>query len=222
MTRRESAFVRAMMAAKWPTHYLGMNSLSGPSRSLFFIGVRLVRRVGEGQYGHCRRTPRLSAAMDRASLADGELLSGYDSSVCTYSEEYSLRAPVQYWADAVHGDHPLQDSREGHRKDWGELVKMYKDAYEKCVPEAHWAMFESMYGMDNGRRHSCDYADEIRRARLTMSWPTDDAFHASMERGRLEEDVGTGGGLYRVGPVESLPVQPEDELSTGRVGQGRS
>src|SRR6516164_3611764 len=36
--KTESAFVQAMTAAKWPTHYLAMDSLSGPSRSLFFLG----------------------------------------------------------------------------------------------------------------------------------------------------------------------------------------
>jgi hypothetical protein len=27
---------------------------------------------------------------------------------------------------------------------------MYKNAYEKAVPNAHWAVFESMYGDQNG------------------------------------------------------------------------
>jgi len=36
--KSESAFVHAMTAAKWPTHYFGMDSLSGPSRSLFLVG----------------------------------------------------------------------------------------------------------------------------------------------------------------------------------------
>src|SRR5271157_1774922 len=36
--KTESAFVQAMTAAKWPTHYLGMDSMSGPSRALFAVG----------------------------------------------------------------------------------------------------------------------------------------------------------------------------------------
>jgi hypothetical protein len=27
---------------------------------------------------------------------------------------------------------------------------MYKAAYEKAVPDTHWAVFQSMYGADNG------------------------------------------------------------------------
>jgi hypothetical protein len=36
--KTESAFLRAMAAAKDTEYYLGMDALSGPSRSLFFTG----------------------------------------------------------------------------------------------------------------------------------------------------------------------------------------
>jgi hypothetical protein len=34
----ESAFVQAMTRAKWPTHYLAVNALSGKPRALFLTG----------------------------------------------------------------------------------------------------------------------------------------------------------------------------------------
>lgn len=34
--------------------------------------------------------------------------------------------------------------------EWEALVKGYASGYEKAIPDAHWAMFESIYGMDNG------------------------------------------------------------------------
>ena len=36
--KTESAFVQAMARAKWPTHYLAVESLSGKSRALFLTG----------------------------------------------------------------------------------------------------------------------------------------------------------------------------------------
>ncbi len=36
--KSESKFVAAMAAAKWPTHYIALNSLSGKSRALFLTG----------------------------------------------------------------------------------------------------------------------------------------------------------------------------------------
>ena len=144
--KTEGAFVRAMMAAKWPTHYLGMDSLSGPSRSLFFIGYDSFAGWEKDSMA-MMKNPSLSAAFDRAAQDDGELLSRYETGVFTYNEEYSLRAPVNI------GQMRLMEItafkiRAGHRKDWDALVKMYKAAYEKAVPDAHWAMFETMYGTD--------------------------------------------------------------------------
>ena len=45
--KTETAFVQAMAHAKWPTHYFGMNSLTGKSRSLFFTGRSEERRGGK-------------------------------------------------------------------------------------------------------------------------------------------------------------------------------
>jgi hypothetical protein len=36
--KSESQFVQAFTAAKWPTHYLAMASLSGRPRALFMLG----------------------------------------------------------------------------------------------------------------------------------------------------------------------------------------
>ncbi|HVO63727.1 MAG TPA: hypothetical protein VMT53_22580, partial [Terriglobales bacterium] len=36
--KTESMFVQAMTAAKWPTHYLGTDAMTGPSRAVFFTG----------------------------------------------------------------------------------------------------------------------------------------------------------------------------------------
>jgi hypothetical protein len=36
--KTESAFVPAMARAKWPTHYLAVDSITGKPRSLFFTG----------------------------------------------------------------------------------------------------------------------------------------------------------------------------------------
>ena len=146
--KTESAFVRAMMAARWPTRYLGMDSLSGPSRSLFFIGYDSFA-AWEKDNMDMQKNATLAAAIDRASQADGELLNAYESSAYTYREEYSLRAPVNI-GQMRYMEITRFKIRMGHRKDWDKLVKMYLDAYGKAVPDAHWAMFESMYGMDNG------------------------------------------------------------------------
>jgi hypothetical protein len=145
--KSESAFVRAMSTAKWPTHYIGMNSLSGPSRALFFVPYASFE-AWEKDNQATEHNASLATAMDRAAVADGDLLTSYDSSVWTFSEEDSLNAE-----GGLAEEHYMEITsfkvRPGHRKDWEDLVKMAKSAYAK-VPNMHWATFESMYGADNG------------------------------------------------------------------------
>jgi hypothetical protein len=149
--RSESAFVQAFTRAKWPTHYFALDSMSGKPRSLFLIGYDSFD-AWEKDYQAMQKNPALAAAMDRAGLADGELQSDADQSVLTYSEEYSLRAPVKI-AQMRMFEISLYRVRSGHRKDWDQLLKLVLAAYEK-VPDAHWAAYELRYGQQEGTTYA--------------------------------------------------------------------
>ncbi|MBZ5539184.1 MAG: hypothetical protein LAN61_01565 [Acidobacteriia bacterium] len=146
--KAESAFVQAMARAKWPTRYLGMTSLSGKQRALF-LTMYASFEAWEKDTAAIAKNTALSAALDRASMADGELLDSMDQGVFVFSDEMSLRpkadlAPMRYLEiSAFH-------VRPGHGREWRELVKMVKAAYEKALPEAHWGTFEQVYGGDGG------------------------------------------------------------------------
>ncbi|MGA8103069.1 MAG: hypothetical protein WB869_12995 [Candidatus Acidiferrales bacterium] len=144
----ESAFVQAMARAKWPTHYVGMTSLSGKERALFLTSYDSFE-AWEKDNSATRKDTALSAALDRASVADGELLDSVDESVFVFHDELSLRTMT----DLSHMRY-LQVSvyhvRPGHDSEWNELVKMVKVAYEKAVPDAHWGTYEQIYGGDGG------------------------------------------------------------------------
>jgi len=146
--KTESAFVQAMTAAKWPTHYLAAESQSGVSRAIFILGYPSFA-AWEKDTADQAKNATLTAAFDHASLVDGEQLTEFSTGVYVYREEMSLRANV----DIPHMRYfeiSRFKVRPGHEKDWNDLVKMYKDAFEKAVPNAHWAVFESMYGDQNG------------------------------------------------------------------------
>jgi hypothetical protein len=145
--KSESAFVRAMAAAKWPTHYFAVESMSGPSRALFLIAYPSFAAWEKDNMAQ-QKNATLSAAMDRAALADGDLLNSYDQNVFILREEMSLRAN----ADIPHSRYfeiTVLHVRAGHQREWEELAKIYKEGYEK-IPDAKWAVFESAYGADNG------------------------------------------------------------------------
>jgi len=145
--KSEAAFVAAAKAAKWQTHYVAASSVSGRPRVLFMFGYPTFE-AWEKDNQAVEKDTAFSAALDKASLADGDLLTEYNQSVFTLDAENSLRP-----GDAVHARYfeiTAFKVKPGHRKDWMELVKIYRDAFEKSVPNAHWALYDSYYGEDNG------------------------------------------------------------------------
>ncbi|MGA7521678.1 MAG: hypothetical protein WBW84_04305 [Acidobacteriaceae bacterium] len=145
--RSEGNFVRAEEAAKWPTHYIAMDSMSGPNRALFVFAYDSFEAWGKDEEAQ-NANPALAAAIDQASQTDGELLSRYESHTFVYHPEMSVHAPVdvphqRYWEFTSFRIKP------GHDKEWSELVKMYVDGFNK-IPDAHWALFESKWGENNG------------------------------------------------------------------------
>jgi hypothetical protein len=144
--KTESAFVQAFTRAKWPTHYFAATALTGRPRVLFFVAYDSFE-AWEKDSMATQKNAALSAALDRASVNDGELLSETDTAVLTYNEEQSLRAPVDI-AHMRYFEISLYRVRPGHRQEWNEAVKLVKAAYEK-VPDSHWAMYQAVLGQED-------------------------------------------------------------------------
>jgi len=144
--KSESAFVNALAAAKWPTHYLAATSMSGRPRALFMAGYDSFAAWEKDNLAY-EKNPALSALLDRDSVMDGELLDQVQQSVYLYDPDLSLHV-----GDAVHSryfDIQHYKIKPGHREEWEELVKIYQNGYAK-IPGANWALYESYYGEDNG------------------------------------------------------------------------
>jgi hypothetical protein len=146
--KAESAFVQAMARAKWPTHYIGMTSLTGKQRALFLTRYESFE-AWEKDNQSIAKNAVLAASLDRAGAADGELLDDIDQAVFYFREEMSLR-PLSDISHTRFLDVTVFHVRGGKSKEWQELVKMAKEAYGKADPEAHWGMFELAFGGDNG------------------------------------------------------------------------
>ena len=149
--KSESMFVSAMAAAKWPTHYLAMDSVSGKPRSLFFTGYDSFAAWEKDVQGQQKNTT-LSAALDRATEADGALLDSTETSAFFYREDQSFNATV----DIPHMRYFEIEAfrvRPGHEKDWDDAVKLVKDAYAKGLPDAHWAIYQAVYAPAGGAQY---------------------------------------------------------------------
>jgi hypothetical protein len=143
----ESKFVAAMTKAKWPTHYIALNSLSGKSRALYLVGYPSFK-AWEDDFLATMKNKALSAELDKDSVADGELLDGIDQFVFTYNEEMSYR-PDPDLAHARLMEVTTFTIKHGHGKEWHELVKLVIDTHKKAGTSAHWATYEIAYGGDN-------------------------------------------------------------------------
>src|ERR1022692_2855694 len=127
--KTESLFVQAVTQAKWPNHYLAVESLSGPSRALFLTGYDSFA-AWEKDTLATQKDKALMAALDRAAAADGELLSETDTAALAFREDYSLRPEVDI-AHMRYFEISRFQVKQGHDKDWDEIVKLVTAAYKK-------------------------------------------------------------------------------------------
>lgn len=146
--KTESAFVTAQTKAKFPAYYVAMNSMTGKSRALF-----MTRYTSFAEWEKDNKiidtNPAFSAEMERASIADGELLDSVDSEVFTLDRDLSYHshndlAHHHFYQIAVFHVKP------GHRKEWIEVVNMVKAAHDKMGDSTHWGMYEAAFGGEDG------------------------------------------------------------------------
>jgi hypothetical protein len=191
--KTESAFVQAVTKAKWPQHYFDVDSLSGRPRSLFLFPYDSFDAL-EKDHMATEKNAALEAALDRAGVADGDLLSDMDSTILSYRPEQSMRADGSI-ATYRYFEISLFQVRAGHGKDWDDLVKLVLKAYEK-VPEAHFATYEVAYGQQPN--HTYVVFTALKSASEIDQEPMQDkAFVAAMG-----ED-----GLKKLGELEAAAIE---------------
>ena len=144
----EAGWPRLFANAHWPTHWLGVTSLTGPNEAWFLVGFDSLA-AWEKDNQDMEKTPALKAQSDQLSQKDGELLSGTNSIAAVYNEEFSYRANVKlgemrYFAVVtVH-------VRPGHDNDFTEARKLAKAAHEKANMDEHWAYYQVISGAPAG------------------------------------------------------------------------
>jgi hypothetical protein len=146
--KTESAFIAAETKAKFPVHYVAMNSMTGKSRALYMTRYSSFAEW-EKDNKIVDNSPTLGAELERAGIADGELLDSVDSEVFTLDRDLSYHSHN----DLAH-HHFYQISvfhvKPGHHKEWVEVVNMVKAAHDKMGDSAHWGMYEVAFGTEDG------------------------------------------------------------------------
>jgi hypothetical protein len=174
--KTESAFITAMNNAKFPAYYVGLDSLSGKSRALFLTQYDSFADW-EKDNKIVDKNPTLGAELERASIADGELLEGVDSFVFTYDDELSYK-PHPDISHARYMEVTVFQVKLGHTADWHKLAKMVKDGHDKAGDHAHWAAYDLAYG-DNDGEYMLLSADSSM-ADIDTGYSEDSKFRAAM------------------------------------------
>jgi len=142
--RSESNFVQALARAKWPTHYIAYQSLSGKSRVLYITRYDSYE-AWQKDNDAMDKNPALSAELDHAAVNDGELLDSMDEFVFSRQDDLSLR-PHGVSADTRYLDLTSFHIRPGKMHDFTELVKTVIGIHQKAGTATHWAAYELDYG----------------------------------------------------------------------------
>jgi hypothetical protein len=146
--KSEAAFVALVNKAKLQGHYVALNSMSGKSRALYIARYPSFA-AWEADNKIVDKNPGLNAEFDRAAAADGDLLESLDQSVFTYDEDLSYH-PHPDISHARYYEITVFHVRPGHRKDWYDVTKAYKEANDKAGTTQHWAAYEMAYGGEAG------------------------------------------------------------------------
>jgi hypothetical protein len=208
--KSESKFVAAMAAAKWPTHYFALNSLSGKSRALYLVGYPSFK-AWEDDYMAQMKDKSLSAELDKDQMADGELLDGTDQFVFTYDEGTSYR-PSSTLAPARLMEVTSFHIKPGHDGQWHELAKLVIDGHKKAGDSAHWATYEIAYGGDN---EYVVFSDDKSMAEIDTGYAEDKQFRDAMgdegmkKLGELVSDCieSSDAELFSINPAQSYPPE---------------
>jgi hypothetical protein len=206
--KSESKFVSAMAAAKWPTHYFALSSLSGKSRALYLTGYPSFKAWEDDFLAMMKNKP-FSAELDKDAVADGELLDSMDQLVFTYDEETSYR-PSATLAPARLFEITAFHIKPGHDHQWHELAKLVIDAHKKANTSAHWATYQIAYGGDN---EYAVFSDDKSMADIDTGYAEDKQFRDAIgEDGmkKLDQLVSdciesSDSELFAINPAQSYP-----------------
>jgi len=145
--KNEAAFARAAAAVKSPDHYLAVTTMSGPSEAWFLVGFDSYDDLQKAsEYDD---QPKAQALFGPLFEKDADFVSDSTQIIATYNEKWSYQ-PNMNIAEMRYFEIETIQRREGHDKDWEDLVALYQAAAAKVNLDEHDIFFEASYGAHGG------------------------------------------------------------------------
>ncbi|HEV3152037.1 MAG TPA: hypothetical protein VGY94_13820 [Acidobacteriaceae bacterium] len=146
--KSENAFIQAAEKAKSKQHYVALQALSGPPRSLFLFSYGSFAALEKERQEETANTT-LSADIDQAYATDGELLSSMARNIFTLRDDL-MPEPGVAIATMRYMQITRVTVRPGHQGEWEEYLKMLRSNLDKAEPGRHIALYQSAFGWENG------------------------------------------------------------------------
>ncbi|MCU1312262.1 MAG: hypothetical protein JWM54_19 [Acidobacteriaceae bacterium] len=146
--KSEAVLAKIAADAKSPLHYIGMQSLTGVPRALFFFPFDSFAEYGKEMVAGGGQS-EVAAKIEQANAEDAGLLTSKETGVYTYRPDLSHKpdAPLKslhFW------EITRVRVKVGHTQDWEEYLKILSSALDKSDPDRALAVYQSAYGTENG------------------------------------------------------------------------
>jgi hypothetical protein len=137
--------VQAMRAAKAPSHFIGMWSITGVDHVLYLHGFD---SFDQAQKDHeaTFAMQKLIDTLNTSSAAQAPQIVSEHDSVYSYEKDLSLNTQLDL-SKMRFMRIILFHVRSGHDEDFRRLARQFVKAYQSSIPDARWAMFQKIFGV---------------------------------------------------------------------------
>jgi hypothetical protein len=178
-TKFESTFADAFRRAKWPTHYLGISSLTGPAEAWFLVGYESFE-AWEKDNEATAKNSAFSAELDKLSEQDAAYVNNGRGIMAVYRPDLSYRANINI-GEYRYFEIDTVRVRLGRGEEFTQLTKLQVEAHEKLNIEEHWAAYEIVEEgpagtivfftpMKSLKQEDMDHGKQVREAMGDENW----------------------------------------------------
>jgi len=146
--KTELGWPRAMAKANWPTHYVALTSMTGPSEAWYLTPWESMA-AWEKDNAATAANAAFQSEMDRLATEDGQHLNNWRSIVARYRADLSHRPgvniPTQRFFSIT-----IVRIRPGHNQEFEDARKISVAAHVKAGVNDNHSVYQVMSGMPSG------------------------------------------------------------------------
>jgi len=144
----EAGWPAAFGKANWPTHYVGMNAISGTNEAWFLIGYPTFDAM-EKDLANTDANAPLAAEMKRLGAGESDYVENTRGVLAAYVPGVSYKPGVDL-AKMRYFEILTYVTKPGHEEDFVKAASLYRDGYTKAGIDQHWAIYRVISGLPSG------------------------------------------------------------------------